>query len=153
MQDIQEIEKLIGKKVYDKDHETIGTLSHLYIDEVTEKPNWATVQLDSAEAESENFFPLVLGQPTEDGIVLEVKKAKVEAAPRYEENTDETLDKADEQTLSKYYGLDNYSNEDATNKTYSNTSNGEDTAESTTDTATTRSEDQLDIKKRTNRSA
>jgi stress response protein YsnF len=91
---------LRGKPVYDMNHNKIGTLDELYVDEDDNKPSWATVKTGLFGGKA-NFVPLAKAHPTEEGLEVAATKDEVAEAPKVA--VGEELSEEDETRLYRYY--------------------------------------------------
>lgn len=147
----QNIAQLIGGHVTDTDGHKIGTIGQIYVDPDTGNPNWATVATGFFGT-SESFVPLDRAHTTPDGhLQVPYSKDEVKDAPRVE--SDAELSETEEARLYEYYGLSSSHIDDST-LTGSGSADAEstgagaagyDTSGPTTDSAMTRSEEQLHV--------
>jgi uncharacterized protein (TIGR02271 family) len=133
--------------------EKLGTLGDIYFGDDTGTPHWATVNT-GLFGTSHSFVPL--DRATVDGEILQVPydKDMVKGAPRVE--ADGHLSPAEEDELYRYYGVSDVSAAPGTRSTGTADATtgmdateagttGYDTSGPTTDTAMTRSEEQLNV--------
>lgn len=94
--------QLIGNPIYDKELHKVGKLSHLYIDEATHRPTWATVKTGFF-GNKESFVPLTLAELREDDgeIVVMTDKDVIMNAPNLE--PDSELTPKEQAELYRYY--------------------------------------------------
>lgn len=141
-----QIDRLIGATVLGGDDDTIGKVGQVYLDDETGQPEWVTVNT-GLFGTKESFVPL--GNATAEGDTLRVPFAKdvVKAAPRV--STDGHLDEPDEAELHRYYGLEPAEPVgDATlvgGVDEAAGAVGHDTSGAVTDSAMTRSEEELKV--------
>ncbi|MFH5823122.1 DUF2382 domain-containing protein [Georgenia sp. AZ-5] len=149
-----QVQNLIGSKaaVVGSDGEKLGTVGQVYLDDVTGQPQWVTVDT-GLFGTSQSFVPL--NQATIEGDTLRVPydKDTVKDAPRVED--DGHLEPTEEEQLYRYYGMsdayattqtqDDAANLSGTTTGYDTTTTGYDTSGPTTDTAMTRSEEELNV--------
>lgn len=155
---------LSGSTVIDQDGNKIGTLGQVYVDPQTGEPNWATVNTGFFGL-SESFVPLSDATAESDGTVrVAYSKEIVKDAPRID--VDGPIDENSEDELYRYYmgttGTSAYASGSAMNADYNTTDSdpltrtdtregygttGHDTSGPNTDTAMTRSEEQLRVGK------
>ena len=151
------IERLNGATVYGADGDKIGTVGQVYVDQTDGHPSWVTVRT-GLFGTSESFIPLDEASIDGDSIRVTYDKARVKDAPRVD--TDGELSVQEEDELYRYYGISSSEtgthsgyNTDTTNvgnTGYTETANahgtvGHDTSGPTTDSAMTRSEEQLHV--------
>ncbi len=164
------IASLIGADVLDRDGDKIGSVGQVYLDDNDGHPSWASVKT-GLFGTKESFVPLE--DATWEGNELRVayEKDRVKDAPRVD--ADSHLEPADEDELYRYYGLtagsygtDSGFTETTTGTDYTTTDTdgaftnatsgmdttdrstgtvGYDTSGPTTDSAMTRSEEQLHV--------
>ncbi|SFO32891.1 conserved domain-containing protein [Geodermatophilus obscurus] len=96
------ISRVIGQDVYDSSGDKIGSASEVYLDDETGQPEWATVRT-GLFGTKESFVPLRDADLTNEGLRVNVSKAKVKDAPKID--TDGHLSPQEEQELYRYYGL------------------------------------------------
>jgi uncharacterized protein (TIGR02271 family) len=101
--DTQTITDLRGSDVVDRDGDKIGKLEEVYLDEHTGKPEWALVKTGLFGGRG-TFVPLA--EATTNGGELQVpyEKAQVKDAPNID--ADHQLSQQEEAELYSYYGLD-----------------------------------------------
>jgi uncharacterized protein (TIGR02271 family) len=166
-----DLDRVIGKDVYDESGDKIGSASEVYLDDQTGRPEWVTVTTGMFGTK-ESFVPLGEADLTDDGVRVRVSKSQVKDAPKID--TDGHLSPQEEEELYRYYGLGTGT---AAAGTYTETSTtpapttdttarhdrdadgvsddvdgravGRDTSGPTTDDAMTRSEERLDVGTRT----
>lgn len=134
-----------GGNVVGPDGAKIGGIGQVYLDDQTGSPEWVTVKT-GLFGTSESFVPLQDASASGDDIVVGFDKTKVKDAPRVA--GDGHLSPQEEDQLYAYYGRGGEyasSNErvDVTDDVHGTT--GYDTSGPTTDTAMTRSEEQLRV--------
>jgi uncharacterized protein (TIGR02271 family) len=159
------ISRVIGQDVYDTEGQKIGSASEVYLDDETGQPEWVTVRT-GLFGTKESFVPIRDADLTNDGVRVAVTKDRVKDAPKID--TDGHLSPAEEQELYRYYGLGGGMTEttgrtettgmtETTGRTettgmagtagMTDTAGtvGRDTSGPTTDSAMTRSEEQLHV--------
>jgi uncharacterized protein (TIGR02271 family) len=134
MPDIGTVRTWRGRTMVDRDGDRIGPISDIYADTRTGQPDWAVVDTGLFGAKS-TFVPIGEARTTGDDVQVPYEKRLVKDAPRID--TDRDLSVEDEQELWRHYGLD-----------YG--AGGDDTADrdasgQPTDTAMTRSEEELQV--------
>ncbi len=129
--------------------EKLGSVGQVYLDDVTGNPQWITVHT-GLFGTSQSFVPLEQATVEGDTIRVPYDKETVKGAPRIED--DGHLEPAEEQDLYRYYGLASSSDvpggqvsESAAPQDLSDRTTGHDTSGPTTDTAMTRSEEELTV--------
>ena len=127
--------------------EKLGTVGGVYLDDVTGTPEWITVHTGLFGA-SHSFVPLEQATVEGDTIRVPYDKDTVKGAPRIE--VDRHLEPAEENDLYRYYGLTSTTTTGVPAETTPapqgvDTTTGRDTSGPTTDTAMTRSEEELTV--------
>jgi uncharacterized protein (TIGR02271 family) len=140
-----QLRDVVGATAYDRDGDKIGKVGQLYYDDATDQPTWVTVNTGFFGTH-ESFVPVSDAEFTGDRITVAHDKAKVKDAPTIAE--DGHLSPQEEQQLYRYYGVD-YSAGQAAGRdsAYDDAPGavGRDTSGPTTDSAMTRSEEQLRV--------
>jgi uncharacterized protein (TIGR02271 family) len=143
-----DLSTVLGQTAYGSDGDKIGTVGHVYLDDRTGRPEWATVTT-GLFGTKESFVPLAEGDLSGDGLRLPYDKDKVKGAPQVEPEQGH-LSEAEEAELYRYYGLadrhtgDGYAN--GREQVYDQEASvGRDTSGPNTDSAMTRSEERLRV--------
>jgi len=123
-----------GRNLVGSDGDKIGTIDEIYIDNETDRPEWALVNTGLFGSKS-NFVPLSGAQPSGGDVQVQVTKDQVKDAPGVE--ADGELSPEEEEALYRHYELDYDTSTVDTGKA---TSGGD---------AMTRSEEELAVGKRT----
>ena len=131
-----------GRTLKDRNGDKIGTIDALYLDQVTDKPEWALVNTGLFGTKS-SFVPLAGAADRGDEIVTEVEAQQVKNAPKMD--PDEELSEREEAELFRHYGIDYTTEGSVTATDGGNGSVGHDTSGPTTDDAMTRSEEELHV--------
>lgn len=145
-----EYQKLIDGKatVAGSDGEKLGAVGQIYLDDHTGTPRWVTVNT-GLFGTKESFMPLDRATAEGDSLRVPYDKDTVKGAPRVE--ADGHLSPAEEEELYRYYGLSDAHAAPGTQSTGTADAadapgtTGHDTSGPTTDTAMTRSEEQLNV--------
>ncbi|HKG35728.1 MAG TPA: PRC and DUF2382 domain-containing protein [Solirubrobacterales bacterium] len=134
-----------GRTVLDRDGEKIGKLEEVYLDEQTGRPEWALVNTGMFGTKS-NFVPLSGAAPAGGEVRVSFEKDQVKDAPAID--PDGELSQEQEATLYGHYGLD-YGESRSGSGLPEGTADGEpvgrDTSGPTTDSAMTRSEEEVRV--------
>jgi hypothetical protein len=93
---------LMGAPVLGKDDERIGTVGQVFVDPVTDEPNWMTVHT-GLFGRRETFVPLKDAEWDHERLRVDIDKETIKAAPRID--TDEALSPEDEENLYRYYAV------------------------------------------------
>ena len=139
-----EVQQLLqgGGNVVSSDGSKIGSIGQVYLDDQTSQPEWVTTNT-GLFGTSETFVPLANATVSGNDVVVPFDKDKVKDAPRVGDS-DGHLSEQEEAELYRYYGLD-YSAPTTTAGTDVPGTVGHDTSGPTTDTAMTRSEEELHV--------
>ena len=100
---IEAVQAWQGRTMIDRDGDKIGTITDIYLDAETDRPEWAVVNT-GLFGTRQTFVPLA--QATEEGDQVRVpyEKAQVKDAPNVE--ADGQLSEDEEAALYRHYGLD-----------------------------------------------
>jgi len=141
-----------GGNVIDNDGDKIGSIGQIFLDDQTGRPEWVTVKTGLFGG-GESFVPLRDGNVTGNDIQVPYDKDKVKDAPRISDS-DGHLSEDEEATLYRYYGTgdadydtsyDYTDTETRTDTDTAYTGAGHDTSGPNTDSAMTRSEEQVRV--------
>ena len=77
-----------GRTVLDRNGDKIGTIDSLYVDDLTDKPEWALVNTGLFGTKS-SFVPIAGASPRGEDVVVQVEAQQVRDAPKLD--TDEEL--------------------------------------------------------------
>lgn len=102
MSTMQELERAIGRDVYDVDGQKVGTAAHLYASDVSGEPEWVTVKT-GLFGNKESFVPLVGAHAEKDGLHVGAPKDVIKDAPRIDDNGH--LSEAEAAELYRHYNL------------------------------------------------
>jgi stress response protein YsnF len=147
---MEQTQQYEGKTVLDNAGQKIGTISQVFVDQQTQRPEWGLIHTGLFGGRS-TFAPLVAGEWDQESLVLPYTKDHVKGAPNLEENGQLSIDA--EAELARYYGLDYSTSDSATGIIAGGQTrpaaadgggeNGDDSSGSTTDGAMTRSEERM----------
>lgn len=98
----RDIDTLIGTTAVDSDGDQIGSVSEVYLDDQSGRPEWATVKT-GLFGTRETFVPLREAELTGDSLRVPYDKATVKDAPTIE--AEGHLSPAEESELYAYYGV------------------------------------------------
>lgn len=151
-----------GGNVVDNDGDKIGSIGQIFLDDQTGRPEWVTVKTGLFGG-GESFVPLRDSEVSGDDVRVPFDKDKVKDAPRISDS-DGHLSEEEEGTLYRYYGMgaDYDASYDTTHTTTDTTTGttgtpagyadtdratgaGHDTSGPDTDSAMTRSEEQVRV--------
>ena len=131
-----------GRTLKDRNGDKIGTIDALYLDQQTDKPEWALVNTGLFGTKS-SFVPLAGAAPRGEDVVVKVEAQQVKDAPKME--PDEQLSEQQEAELFRHYGIDYTAEGSVTATDDARGTVGHDTSGPTTDNAMTRSEEELRV--------
>jgi len=131
-----------GRTLVDRNGDKIGAIDALYVDQETDRPEWALVNTGLFGSKV-SFVPLAGATPRDEDIVVEVEAQQVKDAPKMDAN--EQLSEAEEAELFRHYGIDYTTEGSVTATDKPNGAVGHDTSGPTTDDAMTRSEEELRV--------
>jgi uncharacterized protein (TIGR02271 family) len=131
-----------GRTLKDRNGDKIGTIDALYLDQQTDKPEWALVNTGLFGTKS-SFVPLAGAAPRGEDVVVGVEAQQVKDAPRMA--PDEELSEEQEAELFRHYGIDYTGEGSVTAMDDARGAVGHDTSGPTTDDAMTRSEEELRV--------
>ena len=92
-----------GRTMIDRDGDKIGTITDIYLDAETDRPEWALVNTGLFGTRS-TFVPLAQASEDGDQVRVPYEKAQVKDAPNVE--ADGQLSEDEEAALYRHYGLD-----------------------------------------------
>jgi uncharacterized protein (TIGR02271 family) len=136
-----------GRTVKDRNGEKIGKIDAVYVDQQTDKPEWALVNTGLFGTKA-SFVPIAGASPSGEDVVVQVEAQQVKDAPKMD--SDQELSEHEEAELFRHYGID-YTTEGSVTATESAQATGSrgavgrDTSGPTTDEAMTRSEEELRV--------
>jgi uncharacterized protein (TIGR02271 family) len=133
-----------GRTLKDRNGDKIGTIDALYLDQQTDKPEWALVNTGLFGTKS-SFVPLAGAAPRDEDVVVGVEAQQVKDAPKMA--PDEELSEQQEAELFRHYGIDYTAEGSVTATDNARDTVGRDTSGPTTDDAMTRSEEELRVGK------
>jgi uncharacterized protein (TIGR02271 family) len=143
--DDSQLSSVIGKTVYGADGNKIGKVGQFFLDDVTGKLEWVTVQIGTIGGK-ENFVPVAQSEITDAGLTVPFEKDIVKEAPQVDPDAGH-ITPDEEAMLYRHYGMDysqGYSDSDLDDG-QTRRQEGYDTSGPTTDDAMTRSEERLDV--------
>ena len=142
MNSVAEAEAWIGRTAVDSEGEKIGKVTQIWVDDQSGQPEWASLKTGMFGS-NETFVPLAGAMPSGDSLRIAHTKAKVTDAPRIDEDCH--LEADDEQRLYSYYGGGDRTT--ATAPPSEGQGVARDTSGPSTDSAMTRSEEELEVGK------
>lgn len=153
-----DIQQVIGRSAYDSNGDKIGSVGHVYLDDETGQPEFASVNT-GLFGMNESFVPVTNATMQDDRLVVPFTKDQVKDAPNVDVDGGH-LDQAEERRLYEHYGLTYSERSSDTGLPASGTAGtaattgaagthehsvGHDTSGPNTDDAMTRSEEHLDV--------
>jgi uncharacterized protein (TIGR02271 family) len=140
-----------GQELHGSDGEKLGTIEEIYVDTTSGEPEWALVTT-GLFGTKQSFVPLRDASPSGDGVSVPFDKSTVKESPKID--PDGQLSQPEEAELYRHYGMD-YSetgsgsglpDADSTRtSTGEDSGPGRDTSGPNTDSAMTRSEEELHV--------
>ena len=149
-----QIQTIVGRTAYDTNGDKIGSVGHVYLDDETGQPEFASVNT-GLFGMNESFVPITDANVDGDRLVVPFSKDQVKDAPNVDVDSGH-LDEAEERRLYEHYDM-TYSERTSdsglpaggvgndTSGTGTTGTVGHDTSGPTTDEAMTRSEEHLDV--------
>lgn len=140
-----QITQLEGATVHGSDGDKIGKAGQVYLDDSTGQPSWVTVNT-GLFGTSESFVPLQDATFDGDVVTVPYPKSKVKDAPQVA--VDGHLEVEEEESLYRFYGLGQGAQPEVGQRVSGQETTGTvgyDTSGPTTDSAMTRSEEQLNV--------
>jgi uncharacterized protein (TIGR02271 family) len=140
-----------GQELHGSDGEKLGTIEEIYLDTETGEPEWALVTT-GLFGTKQSFVPLRDASPSGDGVSVPFDKSTVKESPKID--PDGRLSQPQEAELYRHYGMDYSETESGSglpDADSTKTSAGEkggpgrDTSGPNTDSAITRSEEELHV--------
>ncbi|MFF2655606.1 PRC and DUF2382 domain-containing protein [Streptomyces sp. NPDC058045] len=101
----EQIPSVLDHAVYGPDGSKIGDAKHIYLDDASGRPEWATVKTGMFGTR-ETFVPIGDATLVEDHLEVPYDKAKVKDAPTVEVDAGGHLSQEEEHRLYEYYGVD-----------------------------------------------
>jgi uncharacterized protein (TIGR02271 family) len=131
-----------GRDVIGSDDEKIGTVDEVYLDTASGDPEWLSINTGLFGLKS-SFAPIQGARPEGGAVHLAYTKEQVKDAPGVE--PDGELNDSEERTLWSHYGLDYDSGYSDTSGTTGQGPVGRDVSGPETDSAMTRSEEEVNV--------
>ncbi|MER7013998.1 PRC-barrel domain-containing protein [Saccharopolyspora sp. NPDC000359] len=102
--DVERAQDLIGTPVFDRNGNRVGRVGNVYVDDVTQQPEWVTVRIGLLGVR-ETFVPLTGAIAEENRLELDVDRDRVKNAPQVEAEQGH-LSPEEGRDLYHYYGVD-----------------------------------------------
>lgn len=91
-----------GRTLTDRNGDKIGKIDELFVDQDTDKPEWALVNTGLFGSKS-SFVPLAGATPEGEDVVAQVEAQQVKDAPKM--SADDELSEQEEAQLFRHYGV------------------------------------------------
>ncbi|WP_031510845.1 DUF2382 domain-containing protein [Streptomyces megasporus] len=101
----EQIPAVLDHQVYDAEGKKIGEAAHIFLDDVTGEPEWASVRT-GLFGTSETFVPIHDAAMVEDHIEVPYSKDQVKDAPHVDVDKGGHLSEQEERRLYQHYGID-----------------------------------------------
>lgn len=101
----EQIPSVLDHAVYDTQGNKIGDAKHIFLDDVSGRPEWASVRTGMFGAR-ESFVPIRDATLVEDHLEVPFDKAMVKDAPNVQVDSGGHLSAEEEHRLYEYYGVD-----------------------------------------------
>lgn len=105
MIDRDQIRGMLDHPVYDAEGSKVGETKHVFFDDATGEPEWATVKTGMFGT-NESFVPLRDASMVEDHLEVPYPKSTVRGAPTVSVDEGGHLSESEEQRLYDHYGID-----------------------------------------------
>ncbi len=92
-----------GRDLYDREGQKIGRIEEIYLDQETDRPEWALVNTGLFGTKS-TFVPIIDASSEEDGVRVPFDKDHVKDAPGIDAGGE--LSQQQEAELYRHYGMD-----------------------------------------------
>jgi uncharacterized protein (TIGR02271 family) len=131
-----------GRDVVGSDGEKIGTVDEVYLDTASGQPEWLSINTGLFGLKS-SFAPIQGARPEGGAVRVAYTKEQVKDAPSVE--PDQELNDSEERALWSHYGLDYDSGYNGTDASDDREPVGRDVSGPETDSAMTRSEEEVNV--------
>ncbi|MFP8887631.1 DUF2382 domain-containing protein [Streptomyces mangrovi] len=101
----EQIPEVLDHQVYDAEGKKIGEAGHVFLDDVTGQPEWASVRT-GLFGSHETFVPIHDAAMVEDHLEVPYSKDQVKDAPHVDVDQGGHLSEQEERRLYDYYGVD-----------------------------------------------
>jgi len=148
--DTSQVTQYVGQDLYDRDGDKVGSITEIYEDTQTGKPEWAAVNTGFFGGKS-TIVPLVSATTEGGNLTVPFEKSHIKGAPAVDD--DGQISQAEEQALYSHYGVE-YGESRSDSGLPEGTATpeprgtvGHDTSGPSTDNAMTRSEEEVVVGK------
>ncbi|MFF5970192.1 DUF2382 domain-containing protein [Streptomyces sp. NPDC012769] len=100
----EQIPTVLDHPVYDQEGRKIGDAKHVFVDDVTGRPEWVTVKTGMFGT-NESFVPIKDASLVDDHLEVPYPKDRIKGAPHVDIDGGGHLDASEEQRLYEYYGI------------------------------------------------
>ncbi|ACU72372.1 PRC-barrel domain protein [Catenulispora acidiphila DSM 44928] len=101
----EQVRTVVDRAVCDSDGNKIGNAKHVFLDDVTGKPEWVSVKT-GLFGTSESFVPIRDAAMVDDHLEVPFAKETVKKAPNVDVDAGGHLSEEEEHRLYEYYGID-----------------------------------------------
>jgi hypothetical protein len=101
----EQVPSVLDHQVYDQEGKKIGQAGHVFLDDATGEPEWASVRTGMF-GNHESFVPIHDARLTEDRVEVPCTKAQVKDAPHVDVDSGGHLSEREERELYRHYGVD-----------------------------------------------
>jgi hypothetical protein len=102
-------DRVEGTAVYNREGEKLGSIENFMVDKLTGKVEYANLSFGGLFGMGASIHPLPWGVldyvPEQNGYVVDLDKAKLEKAPKYERGAEPAFDRDYNRNVNDYYGL------------------------------------------------
>jgi stress response protein YsnF len=101
----EQVPSVLDHTVYDQEGKKIGQAGHVFLDDTTGEPEWASVRTGMF-GNHESFVPIHDARLVEDHVEVPCTKAQVKDAPHVDVDSGGHLSEREERELYRHYGVD-----------------------------------------------
>jgi stress response protein YsnF len=101
----EQVSSVIDHTVYDQEGKKIGQAGHVFLDDATGEPEWATVRTGMF-GNHESFVPIHEARLVEDRVEVPCTRSQVKDAPHVDVDSGGHLSEHEERELYRHYGVD-----------------------------------------------
>lgn len=100
--DVESLQQLSGKPVFDSEHQKIGQVEEIFFDEATRQPEWIGIASGGVFGSKHHVVPVEGARIESDGVVVSFSKEQVKNTPSL---SGDEISQDQEATLYQAYGL------------------------------------------------